>query len=351
MAKHPLTSTEISVGVNEPAVGKVIVPALEVVKARFAVVVIAAVAKGVDVPDEGRIRGLFAVSTMHGIVAPRAVVVGRGERAVRVQQRNDVALRIEDVVVERRGRSVVVDHGERLVAVVVDKLERLVAPSLLHDLAGERGVVVRRAVDRFAGTDAGHVVGVLHGLAIHDGLCKLAALRPREGIVLAVVVRDGVTGGWEVARLRLPLIQDILGRTVCRHAREQVRPRGVGVAEGLCDRAVFRNTPDVPRRVVGAAVQRDAAGNDNDLWLCADGCTHHSDHLSIFLRWRCKSTASTSYSKLLPLLGYNFNKHFLRNNMQFISRKHLKQQVKRVLSKRTAFWNIHLQIRKIFFHS
>ncbi len=61
------------VGVDEPAVGKVIVPALEVVKARFAVVVIPAVTQGVDVPDEGGIRGLFAVSTMHGIVAPRAV--------------------------------------------------------------------------------------------------------------------------------------------------------------------------------------------------------------------------------------------------------------------------------------
>ena len=61
------------VGVNEPAVGKVVVPALEVVKARFAVVVVAAVTQGIDVPDEGGIRGLFAVSTMHGIVAPRAV--------------------------------------------------------------------------------------------------------------------------------------------------------------------------------------------------------------------------------------------------------------------------------------
>ena len=113
------------VGVDEPAVGKVIVPALEVVKARFAVVVIATVAKRVDVPDEGGIRGLFAVSTMHGVVAPRAVVVGRGEGAVRVQQRNDVALRVEDVVIKRRGRAVVVDHGERLVAVVIDKLEGL----------------------------------------------------------------------------------------------------------------------------------------------------------------------------------------------------------------------------------
>ena len=36
--------------------------------------------------------------------------------------------------------------------------------------------------------------------------------------------------------------------------------------------------------VVGAAALRDTADNDDDLWLCADGCTHHSDHLSIFLR-------------------------------------------------------------------
>ena len=228
-------------------------------------------------PDEGGIRGLFAVSTMHGVVTPRAVVVGRGERTVRVQQRDDIALRVEDVVVELRCLAMLVDHGERLVAVVIHELERLhrlanravaVArlPLLAHDLAGERGVIVRRAVDRFAGTDAGHVVGVLHGLAIHDGLCKLAALRPREGIVLAVVVRNWVAGGWEVARLRLPLIQDVLGRTVCRHAREQIRPRGVGVAEGLCDRAIFRNTPDVARRVVTAAAQRDTADNDDDLW-------------------------------------------------------------------------------------
>ena len=40
----------------------------------------------------------------------------------------------------------------------------------------------------------------------------------------------------------------------------------------------------VAPRAVGAAAQRDAADNDDDLWLCADGCTHHSDHLSIFLR-------------------------------------------------------------------
>ena len=289
------------VRIDEPAVGEVVVPALEVVKARFAVVVITTVAQRVDVPDEGGIRGLFAVSTMHGVVAPRAVVVGRGERAVRVQQRNDVALRVKDVVVERRGRAVVVDHGERLAAVVVHELEglhrlvnRIVAvarlPLLAHDLAGERGIGIgRRAlvggrVDLLAAADTGHVVGIGDLLAVHRCGGELAALRPREGIVLAVVVRDGVAGGWEVARLRLPLIQDILGRAVCRHAREQVRPRGIRVAKGLRDRAVLRDAADVARRVVGAAAQRDAADNDDDLWLCADGCTHHSDHLSISLR-------------------------------------------------------------------
>ena len=301
MAKHPLTSTEISVGVNEPAVGKVIVPALEVVEARFAVVIVTTVAKRVDVPDEGGIRGLFAVSTMHGVVTPRAVVVGRGERAVRVQQRNDVALRVENVVVERRGRAVVIDHGERLVAVVVHELEglhrlvnRIVAvarlPLLAHDLAGERGIGIgRRAlvggrVDLLAAADTGHVVGIGDLLAVDRCGGKLASLRPREGIVLAVVVRDGVAGGREVARLGLAFVEDVLRGAAGRHAREQIRPRGVGVTKGLERCAAPCNTPDVARRVVTVAAQRDTADNDDDLWLCADGCTHHSDHLSISMR-------------------------------------------------------------------
>lgn len=40
----------------------------------------------------------------------------------------------------------------------------------------------------------------------------------------------------------------------------------------------------VAPRVIGAAALRDAADNDDDLWLCVDGCTHHSDHLSISQR-------------------------------------------------------------------
>ena len=178
-----------------------------------------------------------------------------------------------------------VDHGERLVAVVIDELEGvIVTPSLPHDLAGERGVGVGRIADLLVAADAGHVVGVGHLLAVHRRGGELAALRPREGIILAVVIRDRVAGGRDAARLGLAFVENVLRRAADCHAREQVGPRGVRVAKGLYDRAVFRNTADVARRVVTAAAQRDAAGNDDDLWLCADGCTHHSDHLSVFLR-------------------------------------------------------------------
>ena len=210
-------------------------------------------------PDEGRIRGLFAVSTMHGVVTPRAVVVGGDEHTGGIQKGNDVALRVKDVVVERRGRAVVIDHGERLVAVVIDKLERLIAPLLPHDLAGERGVIVRRAVDRFAVADAGHVVGIGDLLAVDRRGGELTPLRPREGIILAVVICNRVAGGREVARLGLAFVENVLRGAAGRHAREQIRPRGVRVTKGLCDRAVLRDAADVPRRVVGIAEGRAAA--------------------------------------------------------------------------------------------
>ena len=279
MAKHPLTSTEISVGVNEPADGRVIIAALEIVEAGLGVVVIAAVAQGVEVAD----RRVAAV--VHRAVAPCIIVVGCSDLAARIEDGGHIALRVEDVVIELRCLAVLVDHGERLVAVVIDELEGvIVTPSLPHDLAGERGVGVGRIADLLVAADAGHVVGVGHLLAVHRRGGELAALRPREGIILAVVICNRVAGGRDVARLGLAFVENVLRRATDCHAREQVRPRGVRVAKGLRDRAVFRNTADVARRVVTAAAQRDAAGNDDDLWLCADGCTHHSDHLSVFLR-------------------------------------------------------------------
>ena len=273
------------VGVDEPADGRVIIAALEVVEAGLGVVIIAAVTQGVDVGDAGGISEDFRTAVVHCAVAPCIIVVERDHSARRIKDGRHVTLCVDKVIVQLRRRPVLIDHREGLAAVVIDELKSVViAPSLPHDLAGERRVGIGRITDLLAAADTSHVIGVLHGLAAHDGLCELTPLRPVEMVVTAVVIRDRVAGGREVARLRLPLIQDVLGRAIRRHARKQVRPRGIRVAKGLRDRAVLRNTADVARRIVGAAAQRDAAGNDDDLWLCADGCTHHSDHLSIFLR-------------------------------------------------------------------
>ena len=286
--KAPCIRRSICIRIDEPAVGKVIVPALEVVKARFAVVIVATVAQGIDVPDEAGGSVLLAVLIMHGVVAPRAVVVGRHERAVRVQQRNDIALRVEDVVVELRCLAMLVDHGERLVAVVVHELEglhrlvnRIVAvarlPLLAHDLAGERGIGIgRRAlvggrVDLLAAADTGHVVSIGDLLAVDRRGGELTALRPREGIVLAVVVRDRVAGGRDVARLGLAFVENVLRRAADCHAREQVGPRGIRVAEGLYDRAVGRDAADVAHRVVGVGAGHAAVGLGRKLALCVVG--------------------------------------------------------------------------------
>ena len=253
MAKHPLTSTEISVGVNEPADGRVIIAALEIVEAGLGVVVIAAVAQGVEVAD----RRVAAV--VHRAVAPCIIVVGCSDLAARIEDGGHIALRVEDVVIELRCLAVLVDHGERLVAVVIDELKRFAVPLLAHDLAGERGVGVGRVADLLAAADTGHVVGVGDLLAVDRCGGELAALRPREGIILAVVICNRVAGGRDVARLGLAFVENVLRRAADCHAREQVGPRGVRVAEGLCDRAVFRNIPDVARRVVGIAEGRAAA--------------------------------------------------------------------------------------------
>ena len=224
---------------------RIVITAGYIVEPCLGVVVIAAVAQGVEVAN----RRVAAV--VHRAVAPCIIVVGCSEFAARIEDGGHIALRVEDVVIELRCLAVLVDHGERLVAVVVDKLKRFAVPLLPHDLAGERGVGVGRITDLLAAADAGHVVCVLHVLAVHGGLCELTALRPREGIILAVVIRDRVAGGRDAARLGLAFVENVLRRAADRHAREQVGPRGIRVAEGLYDRAVGRDAADVAHRVIG----------------------------------------------------------------------------------------------------
>jgi len=123
--KTPCIRRSICIRIDEPAVGKVVVPALEVIEAGLGVVVIAAVAQWVEVGDAGGIGEDFRTAVIHRAVAPGVIVVGRSEFAARIEDGGHIALRVEDVVIELRCLAVLVDHGERLVAVVIDKLEGL----------------------------------------------------------------------------------------------------------------------------------------------------------------------------------------------------------------------------------
>lgn len=105
--------------IDEPSDGRVIVAALEIVEAGLGVVIIAAVAQGVEVAD----RRVAAV--VHRAVAPGVIVVGRSDLAARIEDGGHIALCTDKVIVQLRLRPMLVDHGERLVAVVVDKLEEL----------------------------------------------------------------------------------------------------------------------------------------------------------------------------------------------------------------------------------
>lgn len=105
--------------IDEPAVGKVVVPALEVVEAGLGVVIIAAIAQWVEVAD----RRVAAV--VHRAVAPGVIVVGCSDLAARIEDGGHIALYTDKVIVQLRLRPMLVDHGKGLAAVVVDKLEEL----------------------------------------------------------------------------------------------------------------------------------------------------------------------------------------------------------------------------------
>lgn len=107
------------VSVNEPADGRVIIAALEIVEAGLGVVVIAAVAQWVEVAD----RRVAAV--VHRAVAPCIIVVGCSDLAARIEDGGHIALCIDKVIVQFRLRPMLIDHRKGLAAVVVDKLEEL----------------------------------------------------------------------------------------------------------------------------------------------------------------------------------------------------------------------------------
>lgn len=174
----------MAVCVDKPADLGIIVAALEVIEARFSIVIIAAVAKGIELGDGRPDRSGTGAAVRHGKrSAPCVVGVFGGETAAAVDQRHNVALQVGDVVVGGGGavRGLVGDGIGALLA-VVEEVENVAAPALAHHAAVLRDELGGDAVDGLAGADAVHVVGVGGGAAAAGHRGKPAALRPRHRV-------------------------------------------------------------------------------------------------------------------------------------------------------------------------
>ena len=161
-ANKPLPSAHVIICADESSDRGIIVPALEVVEPRLRVVVVPSVPQRVDVSDEGGLLHDRAGRVHHRRNAPRVIAVPCDNRAARVQQPNHVALHVQQVVIQRRRRcrAGLVDQCIRLVAVVVQEVQRFAAPCLLHHKTAQRGEFILRGADRLAAAHAGHVVSI-----------------------------------------------------------------------------------------------------------------------------------------------------------------------------------------------
>ena len=152
---------------------------MEVVEAGFGVVVVAAVAQGVD---EGHGAG------GEGELAVGVVGVGGDLGAAGVDQVHDVSLKIGDVVV----LGTVVGQGEGEALGVVGKIQGVAGVGLPEELASGVKIGVPDAVYRLGGPVSVEVVGELQGGIGIGGGGEPPAVFPLEGPTNAVVIADGI---------------------------------------------------------------------------------------------------------------------------------------------------------------
>ena len=187
--------------IYEPANLRIIITRLEVIKPCLGIVVITAITERIYVRER---------SAAAYYLAPRVVAVACNNISAAVNDTNDVALRVEYVVVQRA----VVLHRQRLIAVIIDEVDRASVPLLTRHESAEGREPVLRAVYGLAAANARHVVGVAYVRAADRRRRQPAPLRPCERA--AVVIPRRVAAA--VAAYLMPVIR-----------REQVAPRAVAV--------------------------------------------------------------------------------------------------------------------------
>ena len=144
-----------AVGIEEPANLRVVIARLQIVQARLHVVVVPAVAEGVDIPDKRAARVFRAAGVAHLPVAPGVVHILGDDISALVYQRDDVPLEVFLHIVQR---TIVGDGGNAGLVVGVNQ-SLSVAALFFVDAVAFGKVGGRNAVFRLALAHAARIVG------------------------------------------------------------------------------------------------------------------------------------------------------------------------------------------------
>lgn len=154
-----------------------------------------------------------------------------------VSQCNYVALRVEDIIVQR----IIVLHRQRLVVLVVDKVDGLAAARLPRHKAAEGREIILRRAHGLAAANTGHIVGIAYVRAADLGRRQSASLRPRERAAVVILRRVAAR----------------VGDSITAICRQQVAPRAVAV--GIIGRRASNFfTLNIARGVISVGIARSA---------------------------------------------------------------------------------------------
>ena len=186
IGKHIAAGNTLSCGNKSVCTDKspelrVIIPAVEIIKAGFGIVIIPPVAEGILVAHG------VAGSVGDSAFAPGVVVVlGHNLSGSSPDNGNNIPLDIVEVV-EQHGP---VGKAHALAGAVVDEAHDAVAGFLRQDLAAVEEKFRGGAVDRFAGADAVGVVLIAVGVAAVGDFPQLTALPGVGGAVVGEHVAE-----------------------------------------------------------------------------------------------------------------------------------------------------------------
>ena len=221
-ASQVLSSGCVFVRIDEAADQGIVIAGLEVIEAGFGIVIVAAIAQGVDC-GHGTGGGIY--------LAIGVVGIGRHSRAAGIYQVHHVALEVGDVVI---GCSVI-GQGEGAAAGIVGEVQNHIPVGFPQQPATGVGVLMLHPVNSFAGADTIQVIGIGNAGVRAGGGGEAPAVRPSEVPPGAVIIADGVAAldgtrdGFGGGVIGLALVGDQLAV----EDGQQVGPPDVGVGVGM----------------------------------------------------------------------------------------------------------------------